>query len=103
MTWEELAQQPYTQKSNNLKEIKKNAKELMIHVVASMCDNRYILSLRKDSNGEFKMSGNGYALSNFGFKSPVYEIEWAADEGDWSKVIHIINSGYQRIDKIVSR
>ncbi len=49
------------------------------------------------------MSGNGYALSNFGFKSPVYEIEWAADEGDWSKVIHIINSGYQRIDKIVSR
>ena len=39
MTWTELAQQPYTQKRNNLKEIKKNAKELMIHVVSSMCDN----------------------------------------------------------------
>lgn len=103
MTWTELAQQPHTQKHNNLKEIKKNAKELMIHVVASMCDNRYILSLRKDSNGEFKMSGNGYALSNFGFKSPVYEIEWAADEGNWSEVIDIINSGYQRIHKIKSR
>ena len=103
MTFTDLAQQPYTQKRKNLKEIKKNAKELIIHIVSSMCDNRYILSLRKDSNGEFKMSGNGYALSNFGFKSPVYEIEWAADEGDWSKVIHIINSGYQRIDKIVSR
>ena len=54
MTWTELAQQPYTQKRNNLKEIKKNAKELMIHVVSSMCDNRYILSLRKNSNGEFR-------------------------------------------------
>tara|TARA_B100000427_G_scaffold206627_1_gene172005 strand:+ start:3426 stop:3737 length:312 start_codon:yes stop_codon:yes gene_type:complete len=103
MTWKELALQPMTQMRKNLKEIKKNPKELMIHVVASMCDNKYILSLKKDSNGEFKMSGNGYSLSNFGFKSPVYEIEWAADEGDWSKVIHIINSGYQRIDKIVSR
>ena len=49
------------------------------------------------------MSGNGYALSNFGFKSPVYEIEWAADEGNWSEVIDIINSGYQRIHKIKSR
>jgi hypothetical protein len=49
------------------------------------------------------MSGRGHSLSNFGFKPPVYEIEWAADEGDWSKVIHSINSGYQRIDKIVSR
>ena len=103
MTWTELAQQPYTQKRNNLKEIKKNAKELMIHVVSSMCDNRYILSLKKNSDGEFKMSGGRFSLSNFGFKSPVYEIEWAADEGNWSKVIHIINSGYQRIDKIKSR
>ena len=103
MTWTELAQQPYTQKRNNLKEIKKNARELMIHTVASMCDNKRILSLKKNSDGEFKMSGNGYSLSNFGFKSPVYEIEWAADEEDWREVIDIINGGYQRIDKIVSR
>ncbi len=103
MTWTELAKQPYTQKRNNLKEIKKNARELMIHVVASMCDNKYILSLKKNSDGEFKMSGRGYSLSNFGFEASVYEIEWTADEGDWSKVINIINSGYQRIDKIVSR
>ena len=103
MTFTDLAQQPYTQKRKNLKEIKKNAKELIIHIVSSMCDNRYILSLRKDSNGEFKMSGNGYALSNFGFKSPPYEIAWAADEGNWSEVIVIINSGYQRIHKIKSR
>ena len=103
MTFTELACSEIYQMQKNLKEIKKNPRELMIHVVSSMCDNKYILSLKKNSDGEFKMSGRGYSLSNFGFKSPVYEIEWAADEGDWSKVIHIINSGYQRIDKIVSR
>jgi len=103
MTFTDLALQPMTQMKKNLKEIKKNPRELMIHIVSSMCDNRYILSLKKNSDGEFKMSGGRFSLSNFGFKSPVYEIEWAADEGDWSKVIHIINSGYQRIDKIVSR
>ena len=103
MTFTDLACRPTTQMRKNLKEIKKNPRELMIHTVSSMCDNKHILSLKKNSDGEFKMSGRGYSLSNFGFGSPVYEIEWAADEGDWSKVIHIINSGYQRIDKIVSR
>ena len=103
MTFTDLACGPTLQMRKNLKEIKKNPRELMIHVIASMCDNKYILSLKKNSDEEFKMSGRGYSLSNFGFKSPVYEIEWAADEGDWSRVIHIINSGYQRIDKIVSR
>jgi hypothetical protein len=103
MTFIDLANQPMTQMKKNLKEIKKNPRELMIHIVSSMCNNKYILSLKKNSNGEFKMSGNGYSLSNFGFKPHVYEIEWAADEGDWSKVIHSVNSGYQRIDKIVSR
>jgi len=103
MTFTDLALQPMTQMKKNLKEIKKNPRELMIHIVSSMCDNRYILSLKKNSDGEFKLSGRGYSLSNFGFRPPVYEIEWAADEGDWSKVIHSINSGYQRIDKIVSR
>jgi len=103
MTYKELYISEMYQMQKNLKEIKKNPRELMIHIVASMCDNKYILSLKKNSDGEFKMSGRGYSLSNFGFKPPVYEIEWAADEGDWSKVIHSINSGYQRIDKIVSR
>tara|TARA_R110002020_G_scaffold27115_3_gene87310 strand:- start:974 stop:1285 length:312 start_codon:yes stop_codon:yes gene_type:complete len=103
MTFTDLACRPTLQMRKNLKEIKKNPRELMIHTVASMCNNKHILSLKKNSDGEFKMSGKGYSLSNFGFRSPVYEIEWAADEGDWSKVIHVINSGYQRIDKIVSR
>lgn len=103
MTYTDLACRPSIQMRKNLKEVKKNARELKIHIVGSMCDNKYILSLKKNSDGEFKMSGGRFSLSNFGFKSPVYEIEWAADEGDWREVIDIINGGYQRIDKIVSR
>lgn len=103
MTYTDLACRPSIQMKKNLKEIKKNTRELKIHIVGSMCDNKYILSLKKNNDGEFKMSGGRFSLSNFGFKSPVYEIEWAADEGNWREVIDIINSGYQRIDKIVSR
>jgi hypothetical protein len=103
MTYKELYLREVYQMQKNLKEIKKNSRELKIHVVASMCNNKYILSLKKNSDGEFRMSSGRFALSNFGFKSPVYEIEWAADEGNWSKVINIINSGYQRIHKIKSR
>ena len=103
MTYTDLACRPSIQMKKNLKEIKKNTRELKIHIVSSMCDNKYILSLKKNNDGEFKMSGGRFALSNFGFASPVYEIEWAADEGNWREVIDIINGGYQRIDKIVSR
>jgi hypothetical protein len=103
MTYRELNLLSFARDRKNLKEIKKNAKELKIHIVGSMCDNKYILSLKKNKDGEFRMSGGSWALSSFGFASPVYEIEWAADEGNWIDVINIINSGYQRIDKIVSR
>ena len=103
MTWKQLANQPFTQNRKNLEEIKKKSRELKIHVVSSMCNNKYILTLKKNSDGDFKMSGGRFSLSNFGFKSPVYEIEWAADEGNWIEIINIINSGYQRIEKIDSR
>ena len=53
MTYKELYLSEVYQMQKNLKEIKKNPRELMIHIVSSMCDNRYILSLKKNSNGEF--------------------------------------------------
>ncbi len=95
MTYKELNLLSFVRDRKNLKEIKKNAKELKIHIVGSMCDNKYILSLKKNNDGEFRLSGGRFAISNFGFESSVYEIEWAADEGNWIDVINIINSGYQ--------
>jgi len=68
-----------------------------------MCDNVYHLTLKKDNNGDFKLSGNGFALSNFQFKHPKHEIEWEADENMWGGVVAMINSGTSVIEEVKSR
>ena len=91
--------------------IKKNAKEIIFYTVSCMCDNRHTLRLRKNDDGEFKMSGMGFALSNFQFGLrpfvqggiKPFEIEWDADSGNWTDVIEMINSGTSKIEKIISR
>ena len=41
MTFINLANQPMTQMRKNLKEIKKNPRELMIHIVSSMIKEKF--------------------------------------------------------------
>ena len=84
-------------------QIVQNPKEVIFHTVASMCDNKHLFKFKKDASGEFKLSCNGFAYSNFGIKGDKYELEWAADEGDFFDVIKMINSGYQLVEKVVSR
>ena len=84
-------------------QIIQNPREVIFHTVASMCDNKHLFKFKKDANGEFKLSCNGFAYSNFGIKGDKYELEWAADEGDFFDVIKMINSGYQLVEKVVSR
>ena len=81
----------------------KNAREIQIHTVAGMCDNKHILTLKKNAEGDFKLHRNGQAYSNFGIKYDQYELEWAADEGDFVKVFEMINSGFQVVEKVKSR
>ena len=84
-------------------QIIQNPREVIFHTVASMCDNKHLFKFKKDASGEFKLSCNGFAYSNFGIKGDKYELEWAADEGDFFDVIKMINSGYQLVEKVVSR
>jgi hypothetical protein len=86
-----------------LKDIKKDAKEVIFYVVSCMCDNRYTLRFKKNGEGEFKMSGMGFALSNFQFRYEPFEMEWQADEGNWDRVQTMINSGTSVIEKVISR
>jgi hypothetical protein len=86
-----------------LHHIKVDAREVIFYVVSCMCDNEYTLRLRKNNEGEFKMSGMGFSLSNFGFKFKPFEIEWEADCGNWIDVKNMINSGTVKIEKIISR
>ena len=102
--YQELLQNPPRVRSS----IKKNAKEVIFYVVSCMCDNKHTLKFRKNDDDEFKMSGMGQALSNFqfGYKEggiKPFEIEWEADNGNWTDVIEMINSGTEKIEKVISR
>ena len=83
--------------------IVENPKEVIFHTVASMCDNKHMFKSKKDANGEFKLSCNGFAYSNFGIPNDKYELEWAADDDRFFMVIQMINSGYQVVEKVRSR
>jgi hypothetical protein len=83
--------------------IKEGAKEVIFKTVASMCDNVHYITFKKNSEGEFKMNGNGFALSNWGMKHKPFEIEWEADENMWGGVIAMVNSGHEAIESVMSR
>ena len=83
--------------------IVENPKEVIFHTVAGMCDNRHMFRFKKNAEGDFNLTWNGFAFSNFGIKNDKYELEWAADEGDFFDVVQMINSGYQLVEKVVSR
>ena len=88
--------------------IKEGAKEVIFTTISCMCDNKHTIKFRKNDNGEFKMSGMGFSLSNwqFGHREggiEPYQIEWTADEGNWKEVERMINSGTERISNVISR
>ena len=105
--YQELLHNPYKM---HHKEIKEDVKEVIFYVVSCMCDNKYTLRFKKH-NGEFGMSGMGFALSNWQFGNrpfvqggiKPFEIEWEADNGNWTDVIEMINSGTEKIEKVISR
>jgi hypothetical protein len=83
--------------------IKKGAKEVIFKTVSCMCDNVHYLRFKKNSDGEFKMDGMGFSISNWQMKHPKHEIEWEADENEWGGVIAMINSGTEVIEEVKSR
>jgi hypothetical protein len=83
--------------------IKEGAREVIFKTISCMCDNVGYLRFKRTEEGDLKMSGNGYSLSNWQFKFQVHEIEWAADGGEWDEVINMINSGTSVIEEVKSR
>lgn len=81
----------------------KDAREVRIHTVAGMCDNRHLITLKKDTDSDFKLNTHGQAYSNFGIPYDKYELEWAADKGNFEKVFLMINQGFQVVEKVKSR
>jgi hypothetical protein len=59
--------------------IKEGAREVIFKTVSCMCDNVHHLRFKKNSDGDFKLDGNGFSLSNWQMKNEKHEIEWMAD------------------------
>jgi len=83
--------------------IKAGAKEVIFKTISCMCDNVGHLRFKKNSDGEFKLDGMGFAVSNWQMKHPKHEIEWEADENEWGGIIAMINSGTEVIESVISR
>lgn len=83
--------------------IVENAREIQLHTVAGMCDNKRLLTLKKNADGDFKLHRNGQAYGNFGIPYNQYELEWEADKGNFVRVIQMINKGFQVVEQVKSR
>ena len=83
--------------------IKSGAREVIFKTISCMCDNVGYLRFKKNSDGDFKLDGMGFAVSNWQMKHPTHEIEWEADENEWGGVIAMINSGTEVIESVSSR
>jgi hypothetical protein len=83
--------------------IKEGAREVIFTTISCMCDNVSYITFKKNDGGDFKMSGNGFALSNWQMKHPIHDIEWEADANEWGGVIAMINSGTEAISEVKSR
>lgn len=83
--------------------VKSNAREVIFKTVSCMCDNIHYLKFKKNSEGDFKMSGNGHSLSNWQMKHTPHDIEWVADENKWNQVARMINTGTSKIESLKSR
>jgi hypothetical protein len=84
-------------------EVKENAREVVINLISCMCDNKHKWTIKKNSEGDFKISTHGFAFSNFQTKFDKDEIEWEADDSNWDEVFRMINSGTSKIEKLRSR
>ena len=83
--------------------VKKDAREVIFKTVSCMCDNVHYLKFKKNDEGGFKMSGGGFAISNWQMKHPPHDIEWEADDNNWGAVVNMINTGTSKISTVKCR
>ena len=84
-------------------EVKKSAREVTFKTISCMCDNVHHLTFKKDKQGDFRLHGNGFSLSNWQIKFERFELEWFADDEQWEDVVKMINTGTSKVASVVSR
>ena len=83
--------------------IKEGAREVIFKTISCMHDNVHHLRFKKNDEGDFKLDGMGFAITNWQMSYENYELEWISDENKWDEVIEMINSGTSNIESVISR
>ena len=78
-------------------------REIKINLVSCMCDNEYRWTIKQNEDGDYKINTHGFAYSNWQIQHLKDDIEWVADEGNWERVIQMINTGTSKINNIKYR
>lgn len=80
-----------------------NPSEVHFDVISCTCDNKAIISFKKQQDGSFNVHANGHAMSNFGLQFDHIDLDWAARDNKWNEVAKMINSGYSLVSRVRSR
>jgi len=80
---------------------KESPREIIFYIISCMCDNKHKIIFKKKENGEYSVSANGFALSNFQMEGD-YEtdLRWFAEDNEWTKVVEVINSGTSAVESV---
>ncbi len=79
-------------------------REVHFATISCMCDNKGKISFYRNDNGSYRMTGNGFALSNWQMKDDYHtDCCWAAEDGEWDKVANIINTGTTKVQSVKYR
>lgn len=80
---------------------KENPREVHFTTVSAMCDNEHKISFRRQDSGEYRVSAGIHALSNFQMKGDyLIDLQWYAEDGEWDKVVNVINTGTSRVESV---
>ena len=78
-------------------------REVKINLISCMCDNEHRWTIKKNSDGDYRIHTHGFAYSNWQIPHRKDDIEWVADDGDWAQVFKMINEGTSKIESIKYR
>ncbi len=75
-------------------------KKVLLSMVSCMCDNRNQIVIECNQDGKWGLNTGGSAFSNFQMEYTRNDIIWEVEDGNWSEVIKMINSGTSLIESI---
>jgi hypothetical protein len=84
-------------------EIVENATKVIFNMVSCMCDNRSQIVISGNYISSKLDNGLGYSMSNYQMECTTEDLKWEVEDGNWDKVIEMINSGTARIESVKSK